>query len=435
MTPAGDNRAALPSGWKMAPVGRHVEKMEAGASVNSDKDETPDFESFPCILKTGAMKAGAFDPRESKKVARRDLHRIRVSVRRETILVSRMNTIELVGESGFVDRDYPTIFVPDRMWMVTPKAGTDARWLSMVLSWQPVKARISAVATGTSGSMKNISKPSFKAVEIPVPPLAEQRTIASALSDADALLASLDALIAKKRAIKQSAMQQLLTGKTRLMPSVDGVTYVWPVVPLGSISSMKGRIGWQGLKQEEFTQNADDPFLITGMNFKDGVIRWEEVYHFPESRYAEAPEIQLRTGDVLMTKDGTIGKVLFVGEIPPPGRASLNSHLLVFRPVKEAYEPRYLYYLLQSKSFIDFAESTKAGSTFTGISQAAMGQFPVPLPSLPEQRAIAAVLTEIDQEIELLQARREKAKMVKHGMMQALLTGRVRLPVLQEGTA
>src|SRR3989338_7620245 len=81
----------------------------------------------------------------------------------------------------------------------------------------------------------------------------------------------------------------------------------WEVKTFKEISFMKGRIGWQGLKQTEFTMNGEEPFLITGMNFKDGEIRWDEVYHVSEKRYDIAKEIQLRVSDVLMTKDGTIG--------------------------------------------------------------------------------------------------------------------------------
>ena len=91
---------------------------------------------------------------------------------------------------------------------------------------------------------------------------------------------------------------------------------------------MKGRIGWQGLKQSEFT--TEGPYLITGMNFKDGKIRWDEVYHITEARYDEAPEIQLKAGDVLMTKDGTIGKLLYVDTLPD--KASLN----VYATLKES---------------------------------------------------------------------------------------------------
>src|SRR5690606_31781853 len=115
------------------------------------------------------------------------------------------------------------------------------------------------------------------------------------------------------------------------------------------ICYMKGRIGWQGLKNSEFSDDKNLPYLITGMNFKDGAIRWDEVYHVSEERYNQAAEIQLREGDVLMTKDGTIGKLLFVDYLP--GKTTLNSHLLVLRPLKNGFIPKYLYYQLQSVNF------------------------------------------------------------------------------------
>ncbi len=196
---------------------------------------------------------------------------------------------------------------------------------------------------------------------------------------------------------------------------------------LQEVSSLKGRIGWQGLKQSEFTANENEPFLITGMNFKDGAIRWNEVYHISEDRYEMAKDIQLRTGDVLMTKDGTIGKVLYIDEIPPPGKASLNSHLLLFRPIGGSYHPKYLYYQLSSKRFTDFIELSKSGTTFFGLSQAAVGKYPVVLSLIEEQTAIAAILSDMDAEIAALEAKLVKARQVKQGMMQELLTGRIRL--------
>lgn len=211
-------------------------------------------------------------------------------------------------------------------------------------------------------------------------------------------------------------MQELL----RLKPGDE-------VRPLQEVSSLKGRIGWQGLKQTEFTMNEDEPFLITGMNFKDGAIRWDEVYHVSEARYQVAPEIQLRPDDVLMTKDGTIGKVLYIDTIPYPGKASLNSHLLLFRPLRGTYCPRYLYYQLGSRRFQDFIEESKSGSTFFGLSQAAVGTFPVLLPPISHQRRIATMLSDMDAEIVALEGKREKAHQLKQGMMQELLTGKTRL--------
>jgi type I restriction enzyme S subunit len=144
----------------------------------------------------------------------------------------------------------------------------------------------------------------LRGIPVQRPKLHEQEAIAEALSDADALIESLEQLIAKKRHLKQGAMQELLRPK-------EGDE----VRKLCEVSSLKGRIGWQGLKQKEFTTNEDEPFLITGMNFKDGEIQWNEVYHIPEERYELAKDIQLMQADVLMTKDGTIGKVLYIDEI------------------------------------------------------------------------------------------------------------------------
>ena len=289
------------------------------------------------------------------------------------------------------------------------------RFVYHYLSLPQVKSRFNAITTGQA--YPQISLKQVRDADVPLPPTkAEQEAIAEALSDADALIESLGQLLAKKRQLKKGAMQELLRPK----PSDE-------VRLLGDVSSLKGRIGWQGLKQTEFTTYDDEPFLITGMNFKDGAIRWGEVYHISEARYGMAPEIQLRPNDVLMTKDGTIGKVLYIDTIPYPGRASLNSHLLLFRPIVGGYNPRYLYYQLGSRRFKDFIELSKSGTTFFGLSQASVAAYPVLLPPMAEQIRIAMLLSDMDTEIAVLESRLTKARHLKQGMMQELLTGRVRL--------
>ena len=195
----------------------------------------------------------------------------------------------------------------------------------------------------------------------------------------------------------------------------------WLIKPFKEISFMKGRIGWQGLKQTEFTTNSDEPFLITGMNFKDGVIRWDEVYHVSLKRYEIAKEIQLKTNDILMTKDGTIGKLLYVDKIPNPGMATLNSHLLVFRPIRNSYIPRFLYYQLLSKFFLNFIELNKSGSTFFGLSQQAVGTYNVFLPPNKEQTAIATTLSDIDGLISNLEKLLGKKQAIRQGVLQQLM--------------
>jgi len=269
------------------------------------------------------------------------------------------------------------------------------------------------------------------------PTKAEQTVIATALSDTDALIGSLEKFIEKKRNIKQGTIQELLSGRKRLpgfekkagykLTDVGIIPVDWDVKNLKDISFMKGRIGWQGLKETEFTMNLEEPFLITGMNFKDGQIRWNEVYHVSFERYEVAKNIQLKIGDLLITKDGTIGKLLFVDTIPYPNIATLNSHLLVLRPLQNNYVPKFLYYQLASETFKDYIELSKSGSTFFGISQEAMGNYKTILPTVVEQTAIATVLSDMDAEIEALEQKLLKYRMIKQGMMQELLTGKTRL--------
>jgi len=267
------------------------------------------------------------------------------------------------------------------------------------------------------GNREGLNFGQIRSIKLTLPPTkVEQEAIAEALSDTDALVESLEQLITKKRDIKQGAMQELFI----LKPGDE-------VRLLRDISTLKGRIGWQGLNQTEFTSNDDEPFLITGMNFKDGAIRWNEVYHISDPRYEMAKDIQLRTGDVLMTKDGTIGKVLYIDNIPCPGKASLNSHLLLFRPIRKSYNSRYLYYQLSSQRFKDFIELSKYGTTFFGISQSSVGNYSVLLPPLVDQVRIASILSDMDAEIDALGTKLTKTRQLKQGMMHELLTGKTRL--------
>lgn len=205
---------------------------------------------------------------------------------------------------------------------------------------------------------------------------------------------------------------------------LDTIPSHWNIAMFKNISYMKGRIGWQGLKHSEFLDDKSLPYLITGMNFKNGIINWNEVYHISLDRYNEAPEIQLREQDILMTKDGTIGKLLFVDYLP--GLASMNSHLLVFRPLKKSYLPKFTYYQLQSGNFFGHVENYKYGTTFYGLSQESMGKFICLLPPLKEQQSIANYLdaktSAMDKKVTLLEQKIETYKKLKRTLINQTIT-------------
>ena len=193
--------------------------MEAGVSVNSIESDLDADSGGLAVLKTSAVAGGRFIPSECKTIAPRDIGRVKLNPRAESVIISRMNTIELVGECGYVPTDFPNLFVPDRLWMARFKSGSRicAKWLAFILSTPSSRRLIRNIATGTSGSMKNVSKGAFLALEFAFPLPEEQTAIAAVLSDMDAELAALEARRDKTRALKQAMMQELLTGRTRLV--------------------------------------------------------------------------------------------------------------------------------------------------------------------------------------------------------------------------
>jgi type I restriction enzyme S subunit len=207
--------------WESGNIASVIGALDAGVSVNSVQHDDGDGFDGMFILKTSAVAGGRFFPRECKRIAQKDLSRACLNPLKGTIIISRMNTPDLVGECGYIDRDYPDLFVPDRLWMTRFKQDLQVSglWLSYLLSTAALKRQIAAAATGTSGSMKNLSKQTFLQIPISLPPCREQSAIAAVLFDMDAEVAALEARRDKTRWLKQGMMQELLTGKTRLVPA------------------------------------------------------------------------------------------------------------------------------------------------------------------------------------------------------------------------
>lgn len=265
--------------------------------------------------------------------------------------------------------------------------------------------------------------------------LAEQERIAKALSDVDALISTTEKLIQKKKNIKQGAMQNLLTGKKRLPGFAKSSNYKqteiglipedWEVKNINKECTIKARIGWQGLKSTEYLDSGDY-ILVTGTDFDSGFINWNSCSYVTKWRFDQDKNIQIKQGDILITKDGTIGKVAFLNEIPMQG--TLNSGVFVIRPKNsDKIDSVFLSLIFKSIWFDSFLEQITSGSTIVHLYQKDFVKFNFPLPSKEEQNAIANVLSSMDKEIETLNTKLEKYRNLKIAMMQQLLTGKIRL--------
>ena len=286
-----------------------------------------------------------------------------------------------------------------------------------------------------STGVPQLTVPQIKDVLIPLPPLPEQQRIAKALSDMDALISTTEKLLQKKNNIKQGAMQNLLTGKKRLPGFAKSTNYKqaelglipedWEVKNINKECTIKARIGWQGLKSTEYLDSGDY-ILITGTDFDSGFINWKSCSYVTKWRFDQDKNIQIKQGDVLITKDGTIGKVAFLNEIPMQG--TLNSGVFVIRPKNpDKMDSVFLSLIFKSFWFDAFLEQITSGSTIVHLYQKDFVKFNFPLPSKEEQTAIANVLSSMDKEIETLNTKLEKYRNLKTAMMQQLLTGKIRL--------
>ena len=180
--------------------------------------------------------------------------------------------------------------------------------------------------------------------------------------------------------------------------------------------SLRARIGWQGLRSDEF--KTEGPYLVTGVDFHSGRVDWDDCYHVTEERYAQDKGIQLHEHDLLITKDGTIGKTAVVVDCPE--KATLNSGVFVVRAINNEVVPEFLHYILHSHWFDLFVRNVLTGSTIKHLNQEKFYKFTFEAPDVPTQKKIVEVLESIDAVIDKTREVVQKYTNIKSGMLHDL---------------
>jgi type I restriction enzyme S subunit len=272
----------------------------------------------------------------------------------------------------------------------------------------------SLTTESTHGTKRLPSEILFRQI-ICLPPLPEQRAIATALSDVDTLISGLDQLIAKKRDIKQATMQQLLTGQTRL----PGFSGEWEVKRLGDVAIfLKGK----GLPKSALSPFGEKPCIHYGELFT----RYPETIGAIISRTNGSREsFRSIANDVLMPTSDVTPRGLAKASCIKVNDVILGGDILVIRPEKNRICGSYLSYVIRSEE--EQVLQLVTGSTVFHLYGSDMKKFLFLMPPLDEQTAITTVLSDMDAELAALEQRRDKTRDMKQGMMQELLTGRIRL--------
>ncbi|WP_279280455.1 restriction endonuclease subunit S [Enterococcus gallinarum] len=197
-----------------------------------------------------------------------------------------------------------------------------------------------------------------------------------------------------------------------------GFTEDWEQRKLSELATMNARIGWQNLRTSEFLDKGDY-MLITGTDFKDGAIDYSNIHYVERERFEQDKKIQISNGSILITKDGTLGKVAYVEGLTMP--ATLNAGVFNVR-VKEnlAIDSRYLFHYLKAPFLLKFADQRSTGGTIKHLNQNVLVEFPIPLPSLEEQHKVAGLLSNFDNTIALHQRKLDLLKETKKGFLQKM---------------
>lgn len=424
--------AAVKAGYKQTEVGvipedwDVVELVEAARVVDS-LHKTPTFakDDYP-MVRVADIKTGNLSFVETLMVTETVFTEFTKNYRpkRGDIVLSRVGSY---GVSSFVETDEPFCLGQNTV-VIQPRI--PPRFLYYGLNSQVIRQQIEDGSYGSG--YKSLSLKNIKELRIPAPSTdAEQRAIAEALSDVDALLVALDRLIAKKRDLKQAAMQQLLTGETRL-PGFQGE---WVVKRLGDAGNCLRGVSYHGDSDLSTHDTACTKRLLRSNNVQDAVITILDVQFVNAIRVA--PRQLLRNDDILICiANGS--KVLV-------GKAGLfrendgydytfGAFMGCFRTDAAISNPVFVFSLFQSGKYRNYINNLLAGSSINNLRPSSIESLEFSFPPLPEQTAIAEVLSEMDGELAGLEQRREKTRALKLGMMQELLTGRTRL-VAPQGTS
>lgn len=272
-----------------------------------------------------------------------------------------------------------------------------------------------------------LTQASMRTIPVPLPPLAEQKRIVEQIENLFAKLDEarekaqeiLDTFNDRKAAILYKAFQGNLTKQWRKEHSdISAIEYLrkieksgedfskkefkfwesnelpktWAESKIGNLLYFAGRIGWKGLKADEYTE--EGPLLLSVYNLNDGdEVSYNRVYHITTERYEESPEIMVEIGDVLLTKDGAgIGKLGYVKELPQ--EATINSSLLLIRPGNTAIS-KYIFYLLSGPELQSIVKERITGSATPHLFQRDIKEFTIPIPPLEEQEEIVRILDDV----------------------------------------
>lgn len=397
-----------PKNWEWRNLADLISRFDAGVSVNGG-NQAAGTNSFG-VLKISAVTEGFFRPDENKLIEGTELARARLNPKKNRLIMSRANTPDLVGASAYIDDDHPNLFLPDKLWQLEPhhEAHFSMRWLGFVLNSPAYRKRLREMATGSSQSMKNISKESVMQLVLPVPSIQEQNRIVCVLDAWNTAIQKAEQLIAAKERRLAHFRDRLLCHPEQASPlKLRDVTRELTarngsLLGREVIMAVTKQVGMRPMREETIAANIE---------------RYKRV---PPCAFAYNP-MRLNIGSIAAS--------------PFDQEVLVSPDYVVFACDESKLLPNYLHHVRFTRLWKNHFELAGNGSVRVRIYYDDLGAFSFKLPSIPAQRKIVRLLDAAAKEIDLLRQQTETFRTQKRGLMQKLLTGEWRLPVSEEASA
>ncbi|EOG1585424.1 restriction endonuclease subunit S [Campylobacter upsaliensis] len=415
----------IPQSWEIKP-------LQAIFNQRNEQNNNLEFQTILSLVKD----VGVIPYEEKGNVgnkAKDDLQGYKIA-RVNDLVLNKMNAvIGSLGVSkydGLVSPIYLVLYIENPNYLIA--------YYSYLFQTKSIQKFLRKFAYGIMEIRESIDYLEFKKMFLPTPPLQEQKEIAEFL---DSKCEKIQNYIEKKQKLitllqekKQALINEAVT--KGLNPNIEsknsGIEYLgliphhWEAVKVKFTAYVKGRIGFHGLNSNEFRYD-EGAYLVTGNDFDNNEVIWDKCRRVSEERFYEDPNIHLQNNDLLITKDGTIGKTAIVNNCPK--QATLNSGIFLVRTLKEMCFVKYLFFIINSQYFKEFVNVKTSGSTIKHLYQSDFHDLKIPLPPLQEQKQIANFLDEkcekINSAIEKTKKQIELIKEYKNTLINEAVCGRI----------
>lgn len=404
--------AGFTGAWEQRKLGDVLEFLKDGTHGTH-----PDADQGPLLLSAKNIKNGdvTWDDTDRKiSQAEFDMIHSNFKLKKGDVLLTIVGSI---GESAILKDPHEITFQRSVAFLRPNKTITSGFLYSEI---QGEKFQTELNNRKSTSAQPGIYLGDLSEIPLDTPPnLKEQEEIGKFFSEINSLLTLHQRKYEKLLNIKKSMLEKMFPKEGEVVPKIrfKGFTGAWEQRKLSDLCSMHARIGWQNLRTSEFLDQGQY-LLITGTDFDNGSIRFNSCHFVKKERYDQDKNIQVKNGSILITKDGTLGKVAYVENLNKP--ATLNAGVFNVKTKGNDVDNKYLFQYLKAPFLMKYVDEKSTGGTIKHLNQSILVNFPVVLPGVEEQRKIGEFLSHIDSILTLHQRKLEMLKNVKQAFLEKM---------------